>query len=71
MKDDAGLMDDRVRDEWPRISGRMRRHWPMLTEGDVRPPTGNVEYLAERLQERYGLDRREAILQVYEFEYEL
>jgi hypothetical protein len=43
----------------------------MLTESDVRSPTGDAEYLAERLQERYGLDRREAILQVYEFECEL
>jgi hypothetical protein len=71
MRDDTGLMDDKVRNEWPKISGRMRRHWPMLTESDVRSPTGDAEYLAERLQERYGLDRREAILQVYEFECEL
>jgi hypothetical protein len=49
----------------------MLRHWPILTEGDVRSPTGDAEYLAGRLQERYGLDRREAILQVYEFECEL
>jgi len=71
MKADTCAMDDKVRDEWPKISGRMRRHWPMLTEGDVRSPSGDAEYLARRLQERYGLDWREAILQVYEFECEL
>jgi hypothetical protein len=49
----------------------MRRHWPMLTEDDVRSPSGDAGYLAGRLQERYGLDRREAFLQVYEFECEL
>lgn len=65
------FMDDRVKDEWLKISGRMRRHWPMLTESDVRSPAGDAEYLAERLQERYGFDRREALLQVYEFECEL
>lgn len=68
---DANVIADKVREAWPTISGRMRRHWPMLTEGDVRSPSGDVEYLAGRLQERYGLDRREAILQVYEFECEL
>jgi len=67
----ANVIDDKVKREWSRISGRMRRHWPMLTEGDVRSPTGDAEYLAGRLRERYGLDRREAFLQVYEFECEL
>jgi hypothetical protein len=68
---EAYVINDKVKDAWPKIPGRMLRHWPMLTEGDVRSPTGDVEYLAGRLQERYGLDRREAILQVYEFECEL
>ncbi len=68
---EANVIDDRVKHEWPRISGRMRRHWPMLTESDVRSPVGDAAYLAGRLQERYGLDRREALLQVYEFECEL
>lgn len=62
---------DVVKLEWPRIAGRIRRHWPMLTERDVQSQTGDTAYLAERLQERYGLDRREAFLQVYEFECEL
>jgi len=68
---DTNVIDDKIKEEWPKISGRMRRHWPMLTEGDVRSPTGDAGYLAGRLQERYGLDRREAFLQVYEFECEL
>jgi len=29
---------------------------------------GSAEYLARVLQDRYGVDRREAMLQVYEFE---
>jgi len=37
----------------------------------VRRASGSAEYLAERLQHRYGVDRREAFLQVYEFESEL
>lgn len=67
----TNVIDDKIKEEWPKISGRMRRHWPMLTEGDVRSSAGDAGYLAGKLQERYGLDRREAFLQVYEFECEL
>lgn len=67
----TNVIDDKIKEAWPKISGRMRRHWPMLTEGDVRSPAGDAGYLAGRLQERYGVDRREAFLQVYEFECEL
>jgi len=31
-------------------------------------PDGDGEYLAGLLEERYGVDRREALLQVFEFE---
>lgn len=62
---------DRIRQEWPRITGRLRRHWPQLTSADLNVPDGSVEYLAALLQRRYGMDRREAFLQVYEFECEV
>jgi hypothetical protein len=63
--------DDRVKNQWPNIPDRLRRRWRKLTNEDVRSPVGSVEYLAERLQQRYGVDRHEAFLQVYEFESEL
>lgn len=62
---------DRIRDEWADITGRMRRRWHKLTHEDVAIPEGGAEYLATLLQKRYGVDRREALLQVYEFECEL
>lgn len=65
------MSDDRIRDQWQRIAGRLRRRWHKLTPADVRHPYGSAEYLAGRLQVRYGIDRREALLQVYEFECEL
>lgn len=63
--------DDKIRDEWPNIPDRLRRRWRKLTIEDVRHPAGCAVYLAERLQQRYGVDRREAMLQVFEFESEL
>lgn len=65
------MSNDRIMDEWTNIPDRIRRRWRKLTNDDVRRPVGNSEYLAERLQQRYGVDRREALLQVYEFESEL
>ena len=62
---------DRIKDEWQEISGKLRRRWSKLTADDVLFPGGSAEYLAGVLQERYGVDRREALLQVYEFESEL
>ncbi|MGH8190968.1 MAG: CsbD family protein [Rhodanobacteraceae bacterium] len=62
---------DRIRDEWSDIAGRIRRRWRKLTSDDVAFPGGSAEYLARVLQDRYGVDRREALLQVYEFESEL
>lgn len=65
------MSDDRIMERWTDIPDRLRRRWRKLTREDVRRPGGNSEYLAERLQQRYGIDRREAFLQVYEFESEL
>lgn len=62
------LGHDRIRQEWPEISDKLRRRWRKLTWDDVLFAGGNAEYLARVLQDRYGVDRREALLQVYEFE---
>ncbi|WHZ20384.1 MAG: hypothetical protein OJF55_002533 [Rhodanobacteraceae bacterium] len=62
---------DRIREEWSDLGGRLRRRWRKLKWQDVLRPDGDAEYLAALLEERYGVDRREALLQVFEFESEL
>lgn len=59
---------DRIRQEWTANSGKLQRRWRRLTADDVLYAGGSAEYLARVLQDRYGWDRREALLQVYEFE---
>lgn len=59
---------DRIKQEWTEISDKLRRRWRKLTWDDVLFKDGSAEYLASVLQDRYGVDRREALLQVYEFE---
>lgn len=62
---------DRIKEEWSQLGGRLRRRWRKLKWQDVLRPDGNAEYLAGLLQERYRIDRRAALLQVFEFESEL
>ena len=71
VEEGPGLGQDRIKQEWSAIAGRIRRRWRKLTVNDVSYPGGDAEYLAGVLQERYSVDRREALLQVYEFESEL
>jgi uncharacterized protein YjbJ (UPF0337 family) len=59
---------DRIKQEWTEIPDKLRRRWRKLTWDDVLFKDGSAEYLAGVLQDRYGVDRREALLQVYEFE---
>lgn len=65
------MSDDRIRDEWLQITDKLRRRWRKLTAEDVLCPDGSSDYLARLLQERYGVDWNEAVLQVTEFESEL
>lgn len=65
------IPDDRIMLRWSEIPDRIRRRWHKLTRDDVLRPHGNAEYLASVLQARYGFDRREALLQVFEFESDL
>lgn len=65
------MSQDRIKEEWTQITEKLRRRWRRLTSDDVSFPGGSAEYLAGVLQDRYGIDRREAMLQVYEFEREL
>jgi len=62
---------DRIKEEWSSIAGKLRRRWRKLKWQDVLCGDGDAEYLAALLQERYGVDRREALLQVFEFESDL
>ena len=62
---------DRIKEQWSDLGGKLRRRWRKLKWQDVLLPDGDTEYLAGLLQERYGVDRREALLQVFEFESDL
>lgn len=61
------MNDERISDERLAIAGDLRKRWRKLSLDDVLFYDGSLKYLVKRLQERYGIDRREALLQVFEF----
>jgi uncharacterized protein YjbJ (UPF0337 family) len=62
------MNEDRIKGQWKQLNGKLKSRWGKLTDDDLRVADGNAEYLAGKLQERYGIARDEAAKQVREFE---
>jgi uncharacterized protein YjbJ (UPF0337 family) len=62
------MNEDTLKGQWKQISGKMKQQWGKLTDDDMKIVEGNVEMLAGRLQERYGIARDEAEREVRAFE---
>ena len=62
------MNEDRIKGQWRQLNGKLKSRWGKLTDDDLQVADGNAEYLAGKLQERYGLARDEATKQVREFE---
>ncbi|MFW8567132.1 CsbD family protein [Orrella sp. 11846] len=61
------MNEDRIKGQWKQLSGKLKAHWGKLTDDDVQTVEGNAEYLAGKLQERYGLAKEEAQKEVGKF----
>ncbi|HRO62910.1 CsbD family protein [Thermomonas sp.] len=61
------MNEDRIQGNWKQLKGKMKSQWGRLTDNDVTYAEGNAEYLAGKLQERYGIARDEAKKQVRDF----
>jgi uncharacterized protein YjbJ (UPF0337 family) len=59
---------DIIAGKWTQLKGQMQAKWGDLTDDDIDVATGNAEYLAGRLQERYGWERERAEREVRDFE---
>lgn len=61
------MNEDRIKGQWKQITGKIKQKWGDLTDDDLKVAEGNGEYLAGKLQERYGIAKDEAQRQVDEF----
>lgn len=62
---------DKFKGQWKQLHGKLKAQWGKLTEDDLQVADGNVEYLAGKLQERYGMARDEARRQIDAFSQKL
>jgi uncharacterized protein YjbJ (UPF0337 family) len=65
------MNEDKVKGQWKQLAGKVKAKWGKLTDDDLKVAEGNSEYLAGRIQERYGIARDEAKKQVREFSSQL
>lgn len=65
------MNEDKVKGQWKQLSGKVKAKWGKLTDDDLKIAEGNSEYLAGKIQERYGVARDEAKRQVKEFSSQL
>ncbi len=55
-----GSDEDRIRREWPHLSGLLKDKWEKLTDEDLCVAHGDRDYLTEKLRERYRVPWDEA-----------
>lgn len=61
------MNDDRIKGQWKQLSGKLKARWGKLTNDDVQVTEGNAEYLAGKVQERYGIAKDVAKKEVNDF----
>lgn len=62
------MNEDKIKGQWKQLGGKLKARWGKLTNDDLKVADGNVEYVAGKVQERYGIARDEAEAQVREFD---
>jgi uncharacterized protein YjbJ (UPF0337 family) len=62
------MIQDMIRNRWSLIARRLQSKWSKLTNDDVNRREGHRDYLVDKLQERYGIAKEKARLEVKEFE---
>jgi uncharacterized protein YjbJ (UPF0337 family) len=62
------MNDDTIKGQWKQLAGKLKAKWGKLTDDDLKIAEGNSEYLAGRIQARYGVAKDEAKRQIDEFD---
>ncbi len=54
------MNSDIIKGKWKQLGGRIKECWGNLTDDDLDVAEGHSEYLAGKLQERYGWTKEKA-----------
>ena len=58
---------DIIAGKWTQMKGKLKEKWGDLTDDDVDVAEGNAQYLAGKLQERYGWAKDRAESEIKDF----
>lgn len=62
------MNEDIIKGKWKQLGGKVKAQWGKLTDDDLTVAEGNRDYLAGKVQERYGVAKDVAEKQVKDFE---
>jgi uncharacterized protein YjbJ (UPF0337 family) len=62
------MNQDMISSQWKQLGPNIKQHWGKLTDADLQVKEGNMKYLADTVEKRYGISHSEAEKQVREFE---
>ena len=55
---------DQVEGKWKQMKGSVKKQWGKLTDDDLEVIAGNKDQLVGKLQERYGISKEKAELEL-------
>jgi uncharacterized protein YjbJ (UPF0337 family) len=61
------MNQDQFAGQWKQFKGKVKQQWGKLTDDDLTVIEGNQDELIGKVQERYGIERKEAERQVHDF----
>jgi uncharacterized protein YjbJ (UPF0337 family) len=61
------MNSDIIKGKWKQLNGRIKERWGNLTDDDLDVAEGHSEYLAGKLQERYGWTKEKAQQELRDF----
>ena len=62
------MNENQLKGNWKQLKGRVKEQWGKLTDDDLTQLNGQRDQLVGKLQEKYGIAKKEAQKQVKEFE---
>lgn len=62
------MNNDRIEGNWKQVKGKVKEQWGKLTDDDLDVIAGKRDQLLGRIQERHGIAKDEAEVQVRSFE---
>jgi uncharacterized protein YjbJ (UPF0337 family) len=68
IREGTAMTPDLIKTQWLHLRVKLKKKWARLTDDDLGALDGHREYLVGRLQERYGIAKEKAQVQVKEFE---